>query len=324
LPFDNTSGYVTSVAVFNPETSASIVTLDIRDVNGVRQARTTFSLPGRGHRAFRLIDIAPASRNMRGVAEFSTTMLTLGALGLRFNDGGGGAFTSFPGFSDADFQNANGRQIISQLADGDTWKTTIAIVNADLDQAPISLRFFGGNGRDLPLDLVTLGQTPAVFGSFPGLGSTQLATTGTSRSLSQGWSELRTSKNLSGFAVFRQKNEGRPEFEATSPLVMNPTNRFLLPFDNTEGYVTSIALVNAAEERAAITVRARDENGLEIASQTVALDGRGHTAFELPTLVPNTRNLRGVLEFSSPGGISGLGLRFKPGFAFTSIPILTQ
>ena len=69
----------------------------------------------------------------------------------------------------------------------------------------------------------------------------------------------------------------------------------------------------------------RDEDGVLIGADTVQLTGRGHTAFALPDRFVATRNRRGTVEFtSSTTQITGLGLRFNPGGAFTSFPVLAQ
>jgi hypothetical protein len=69
----------------------------------------------------------------------------------------------------------------------------------------------------------------------------------------------------------------------------------------------------------------RNEAGQQIGAETVSLSGRGHTAFSLSERFASTRNLRGTVEFTSTGSqITGLGLRFNPGGAFTSFPVLPR
>ena len=109
------------------------------------------------------------------------------------------------------------------------------------------------------------------------------------------------------------------------PLTPN-VRRFALPFDNTQNFVTSMALVNANAAQAMIVgVVARDEDGAEILAELIAVAARSHRAFALPDRFPRLANRRGVAEFSTPtADLSGLGLRFHPGGAFTSFPTLPR
>jgi len=129
---------------------------------------------------------------------------------------------------------------------------------------------------------------------------------------------------VGGLAIFRQRVSGRPDFEAASPLVGNIGSRFLLPFDNTQAFITGIALVNPSDRQVNVQVSIRDENGVVLATPFVLLPAFGQTAFALPDRFSAAANRRGVIEVSCATGVSGLGLRFNPSGAFTSLPILVQ
>lgn len=95
MPFDNTSGVVTSVAAVN---SGSNVTLTFRDPTGAvvdLGGATTYVLPLQGHSAFELTQPQFRLGGLRGVAEFTSDGPDLLGLGLRFNDARR-AFTSLP------------------------------------------------------------------------------------------------------------------------------------------------------------------------------------------------------------------------------------
>lgn len=124
-------------------------------------------------------------------------------------------------------------------------------------------------------------------------------------------------QRVSGFAVFRQSTEGRPDQEAAVPINAGTPAHFLLPFDNTE-FVTTTALANiSTTDSATIDITFRDEQARVLRTETLILPPRGHDAFAL-TRYPQVRGVRGAAEFRIRSGqVSALGLRFS-GEAFTS------
>ncbi len=95
LPFDNTQGFATAVALVNPNTTqAATISVTLRDETGAQISTETLNVAPHAHEAFFLPDRFRSVRNRRGVGEFSSTRVPVSAMGLRFNDSG--AFTSFP------------------------------------------------------------------------------------------------------------------------------------------------------------------------------------------------------------------------------------
>lgn len=326
LPFDNTQGFVSSMALVNTNTSnARAIAASPRDETGVTLAGDSVNLPARGHAAFVMSDRFPSMAQRRGAAEFNAPSgADFSALGLRFNPGG--AFTSLPTL-DVPAPGARPvNQVISQIADGSGWKTSITLVNLDNVATPFTIRFWRQIGTALGVPIEGVAGTPEMIeGTIPVGGSRTIFTAGGNTDLVQGWAELVTTRSIGGVAVFRQRGTGRPDQEAAVTLTTS-SNRFALPFDNTDNFVTSMALVNVNSGFSqTINVVIRDEAGTQIGADTIALSGRGHTAFPLPDRLPATRNRRGVVEFSASGpDITGLGLRFNPGGAFTSFPVLPK
>lgn len=217
-----------------------------------------------------------------------------------------------------------GRQVLSQLADGDSWQTTITLVNMESTQAAFTLRFYdqAGNVLRLPIE-GNPGRLEAYEGIIPAGGSRTIRTAGTDATLSQGWAELETVRQIGGLGIFRQRVADRPDLEAAVS-VTNPSNRFLLAFDNLQNYTTSLALVNTSTlQSRGLNIAARMENGTSLFTDTINLPPRGQTAVESTNRFPATRNLRGVLDMTSAGDFTGLGLRFNPTGPFTSFPVLT-
>jgi hypothetical protein len=98
----------------------------------------------------------------------------------------------------------------------------------------------------------------------------------------------------------------------------------ILPYDNTTGFSTGVAMANLSPTAATITATIWDENGFQLGTQTLTLSGNGHTSFALPDKLPLTGGKRGIVQFqsSSTSGLTGLGLRFSPFGTFTSVPTI--
>ncbi len=325
LPYDNTQGFVSSMALVNTNGSLSrAISATPREEAGNTLLGDSVNLPARGHTAFEMAQRFPSMSGRRGSAEFVSAGADFSALGLRFNPGG--AFTSLPTLDVP--QAASGAQttqVISQIADGGgEWKTTVTLVNLDTVPAPFTLRFWRPQGTSLTVPIAGGSATDVIEGTIPVGGTRVIETQGGATPLVQGWAELTTTRHIGGLAVFRQSGSGRPDQEAAVTLTSLGT-RFVLPFDNTDNFVTSMALVNAsATIGAAVNVVIRDEAGQQIGTDTISLPGRGHIAFELRERMASTRNRRGTAEFTSTSQITGLGLRFNPGGAFTSFPVLKR
>lgn len=322
LPYDNTQGFVSSMALVNTNATQSRgTTITPRDEAGVALPGNTINLPPLGHNAFVMSERIPSIAGRRGVADFSSSGSDFSALGLRFNPGG--SFTSLPVLTPTTGVPP-ATQVISQIADGSAWKSTITLVNLDAVPAAFTLRFWRQNGTALLMPLAGAPAADTITGTIPVGGTRIIETAGGNTDLVQGWAELSATANVGGLAVFRQRVNNNDQ-EAAVSLTATST-RFTMPFDNLNSFVTAMAIVNSsATLGATINVTFRDENGQQIGTGTISLPGRGYSPFALTDQFPIIRNRRGVAEFSSPGTqITGLGLRFNPGGAFTSFPVLPQ
>jgi hypothetical protein len=328
LPFDNTA-FVTSMALVNADQNRSTnVTAVFRDESGTLISSGQLNLPPHGQLAFALPDEFQGISKRRGVAEFTgTPTVPLAGLGLRFNRASK-TFTSFDAIPLQGGGVPTTGQIISQLADGLGWRTSIILVNTDDVPASFTLRFWRADGSPMTLPLGTDGTAPVVSGQIPGGGSRTIQTDGSAASLQQGWAELITLQAISGTAVFRQQVTGRPDSEAAVPVVSSSggPRPLILPFDNAHGFITGVALVNRdATQAATVTANLRDENGSIISTGSINLPARGQVAFSLPDRFSTVSDRRGVAEFSASGQeLYGLGLRFSPAGTFTSLPTLRK
>ena len=97
--------------------------------------------------------------------------------------------------------------------------------------------------------------------------------------------------------------------------------RFILPIDNTKGFVTAVALANRNVSQATtISVTLRDQDGKLLGNVRIDLEPLAQSTFVLASQFPITANTQGVAEFSAPNvNLSAPGLRFNPRWSFTSI-----
>jgi hypothetical protein len=92
MPFDNTAGGITGVAVTNPGAAAVNFGVSFRYSDGTTEVVQFPQLAARNHQAFVLASQFPGTANRSGVAEFTSTA-PLSVVEFRFNSTG--AFTSF-------------------------------------------------------------------------------------------------------------------------------------------------------------------------------------------------------------------------------------
>jgi len=137
-----------------------------------------------------------------------------------------------------------------------------------------------------------------------------------------GWADVASLRAFAGFAIFRQRGQDGRDSEGTAPLEGTGQPGLILPFDNSNGFATGIAMVNTAADRASLVAVARDENGLVLGQFGLPLIAGGHTAFVLGERLATSQGRRGSIEFhqSAGGAVTGLGLRFSPSGSFTSVP----
>ncbi|MBI4889808.1 MAG: hypothetical protein HY821_04225 [Acidobacteria bacterium] len=322
LPYDNTNGFVTSMAVANLSTTETArVRVAFRDANGKLLRIDKFKdIPARGHYSFELPREFPTLAGQRGTADIWILNGNISLLGLRFSPTG--AFTSFE--AQSFHRRLLGKRSLPQIADGGEFRTSITLVNNDSTLANVRLRFWqdnGAGGATTPWTVsFTNGANPDNLTIPPGTSIT-LETNGASPTTVAGWAEVITDQWVTGFAVFRQSVPGRVAQEAAVPVNTGTSLRYYLPFDNTGGFTTSVALANLnAANEAQVNFTFRDGQGLRILQAALPnLPASGHRAFRIIDLWPELDGKRGTLEVSSLSGeVTLMGLRFLATGAFTS------
>jgi hypothetical protein len=215
--------------------------------------------------------------------------------------------------------------VIPQIVDGGPWLTTIAVTNTSASQSVASLSFFqetgGGNTSSWPLNFVEMTSAQAQNLVLAGGSTVFLHTLGTAANTTIGWAELSetdASAPVVAYAIFTQR-VGASAQDGTAQAAA-AVSRVLVPFDNTSGAVTSMAIANTTSATETISV------GIRTAAATtqpsaITLPANGHTSFAFPTQFPTTAGQSGLAEFySSSGSFSILALKFNSG-AFTTAPV---
>ena len=253
---------------------------------------------------------------------------TVTVAGLSFTVEEGGA-------SIAGFTNAGS---MAQLASAGNWTTTITLVNTGTTPVQARLNFFDDNGNPLALPLSfpppSGGASPLVLllastldrTLNPGAELVIQSTGPNSQPTLVGWAQLLTNGTIGGFAVFSQV-VGNTIQDAEVPLENRNASGYVVPFDNTNGSATGIALANISPQTVNSAITIRDDTGAVIVSDTITLPAMGHTSFNLTDRYASmTAQRRGTLEFRTPsaGQISVLGLRFNATGAFSTIPALAK
>ena len=235
--------------------------------------------------------------------------------------------------ADASWPRAAGAQTSAafpHLAAGGGWSTVLSLINSSATAVPATVAFRGDDGSPLKLLVTTIQQGVAITTTSSSVSATinpnstvLISTEDQSTNLTKGWADVQSSGPLGGYAVFRSSPPTGLPVEGAIPLQTQFPAAINVPFDNTAGFVTGIALANQATAPANITVMIWDESGLTLGSQAVQIPAGGHIEL-LPNQLPLTAGKRGLIKLQSPtgGAISAVALRLSQFGGFISLPIM--
>jgi hypothetical protein len=228
--------------------------------------------------------------------------------------------------------------VLPQLAAGGGWDTAIYLTNTSVGPISVALSFRGDDGAALTLPVTATQQGNAQTSVTSTLNAvipqnTTLAVgTGTLSATVQGWADVLSNGTLTGFAVFRYAPQGlrsgsgiTTPWEGTVPLQtqLSPT-AITVPFDNTNGFATGVALGNLTASVLNLTATFYDDSGNPVGwPQTLSLAGNGHTSFVLSSQYAFIANAKGIMRVTG-GALMGLGLRASPYGTLTAVPLPLQ
>lgn len=217
----------------------------------------------------------------------------------------------------------------AHVAAGGSWTTLISLVNTTTVPITLTTALYGDDGSPLALPITTTAQGTSQTTTAASVSATlkpnatlQISVGAQLSSLSTGWAKVLSSGPLGGFAIFRTNSSNSPVSEGTVPLQSQVESAITIPYDNTGGFATGVALANLSTSFASLTATSWDDNGNQLGTQKIPVAASGHISFVVPNQFPETAGTGGVLIFKSSGGISGLGLRFSPFGTFTSLPTI--
>lgn len=222
--------------------------------------------------------------------------------------------------------------VVSQVASGGGWSTSLYLVNATASAVPVVVKFWANNGTALTLPLTVtmtgVNQTSnasSVSETVAPNATLLIASESQTSTESTGWAEIISTGVITGYGAFHYTSPSGVESEGTVPFETAFSPSFILPYDGMDKFSSAIALTNLMpSQSAAVTATVWDGNGRQIATQVINLSAGGHIAFLLTDKFPSTTSNRGIIEFRAGTAIniSGLDLRINPIGGFTSVPSL--
>jgi trimeric autotransporter adhesin len=252
------------------------------------------------------------------VAEFSSTS-PLYTVAFRFNPTL--AFTALDVIQPGAATPAITRTL-SHAVDAGSFKTTVLLTNTGTTSATYVLQFNDEQGND-PSPPVALdsGSSP-LTGSIPPGGLATIRTAGAGPFL--GWAQLIAPASVGGSVIYSQKNQLPSIQEGTATIVVTGAQHFFVPFDDTNGAVTAMALTNPGASAVTFTVTLRYSDGTSETPALPPLASRNHESFAIPDKFPGASNRGGVAEFVSSSPVNAVAFRFNPTLAFTAFGIVLQ
>jgi hypothetical protein len=207
---------------------------------------------------------------------------------------------------------------IADLLDGGGWSTTLIIQNEDSVPVNYAFNFWNDAGAAFALPFAS-GAPGTLSGTLPVGGIAYAPTAGISATLMQGWAEAAASGKIAVSALFRFTAPGVPDSQGSVNGALSGSNIYV-PFDNTSGYITGVAMANTnATQPLSISMIFRTDTGTQSAGQ-ITLPPHAHSAFVLASSFPATAGARGSIQFiTSTPDLTVLGERFTPSLSFTTL-----
>ena len=214
----------------------------------------------------------------------------------------------------------------AQVASGGGWKSNLTLINLSSSAVNAQINFYGDNGSAsmTPLSFPQYSSSTVSSSVNVSVGpndSVVIQSTSSSSSVATGWADVLATGALSGYLALEATSP--LDSQGTIPLDARLSSSMLMPYDNTNGYQTGLALASQSASAQTITVTLFDQNGNQLSSTPMNLPGYGHASFFLATQFSKSANQLGFIQVTgSAGGVTGCALRMSPQGSFTSIPII--
>jgi uncharacterized protein (TIGR03118 family) len=213
----------------------------------------------------------------------------------------------------------------AQVVAGGGWKTAMTLINLSSVTVNAQVNLYANNGSAEPFAMAFPEFTSSSFGTSAPLtlgpnSSVVIQMPATTPAIAVGWADVVATGPLTGFLTF-DLGSG-PALEGTMSFDARLSTSLLLPYDNTSGNQTALAIANQSASAQTITVTVFDQNGTQLTSSPMNLPAFGHTSFFVNTQFSQSANQLGLVQFQGSAGVTGVGLRFTAAGSFTSIPII--
>src|SRR5262249_42619125 len=153
----------------------------------------------------------------------------------------------------------------AQVASGGSWSTSITLTNLSAVTVSARISFYANDGSQLTIPLTfpnsNMASTSSSFADL-NIAANQtifINTGGPAGSLNVGWADGQASGPLEGYAVFSYSQPGGPLSEGTVTFDRRLSSSVVLPYDNTNGSNTAIALANQSTTATTITATLLDQ-----------------------------------------------------------------
>lgn len=212
---------------------------------------------------------------------------------------------------------------LAHIASGGGWQTTITLINLSAAVGNASVTIYSDSGA--PLSVTALGQGPNSQFSMtvPANGAASLTFPNVGTASTVGWAIVQSLNGalLRGQGTFLYQNASGTVSQAVVPFTSSSattciipvpppaTTTILLPFDDTGGMETALAIVNTSGAGESITLEVDDQNDSPLVRDSLNLASLNHSSFLLRDRYPVLENQKGVIRFTAATqSISILGL----------------
>lgn len=228
------------------------------------------------------------------------------------------------------FYASSSYEIIPHITKGANWTSKFVLFNVDTESKPYKMVFYNSEGKPTSIPLKDHGDTSEVAGFLQPGGSVWFQTQpDPSPNETQYWARLKEgSGSIQGIVIFSWSVPGNTPAEVTVPLSDYASfSPAYVPFNNTEGFKTALALTNTDNEYSfssdeTIVMEAINPEGIMFFSTEITLKPGHKTAFLLPDSYPQLQNQKGTIRIKPKdilARISFLALQFNPAGSVTLV-----
>jgi hypothetical protein len=226
----------------------------------------------------------------------------------------------------ADIVNAGGG-VLSQIAAGSAWNTSITLINLTGIAEAYELHFIADDGSAMTLE-TSAGTNDVITGTLNPGGSVIIQTTAdVNGPLQQGWAYVITPDPfalIAGTAIFRFSLPDTPSYEASLPLETALHYQFGIPFDHVNA-ATGLAIANSYSTTPInVTFTFYDQDGNQFYSETFQMAAGTHLAFMLPDRFPASVAKQGLVLVTGDYYMNVLGLRATSGGLTSITPLVLR